>query len=60
MSRDNYRTIGAVLGLVIGTGLMMAAGLQGLVAGAIFGAGGCVLGGISGEKIYDRGGMRNE
>lgn len=55
MNRENYRTVGAILGLAVGILLMVAVGLNGLIAGAIFGAGGCVLGGISGEKLYDRG-----
>ncbi len=54
MSRDNYRTIGALIGLAVGVGLMYLLGQSGLVAGAVFGAGGCVLGGITGEKIHDR------
>ena len=54
MSRDNYRTIGALAGLAMGVTVMYLLGQSGLVAGAIFGAGGCVLGGITGEKVYDR------
>ncbi|QDV65738.1 MULTISPECIES: hypothetical protein [Crateriforma] len=54
MSRDNYRTVGALLGLALGIGLMFLLGQDGLVAGAIFGAGGCVLGGITGEIFFDR------
>ncbi|MEM9643740.1 MAG: hypothetical protein AAF989_02005 [Planctomycetota bacterium] len=55
MTRDNYRTIGAITGLVIGIALMLLLGQGGLIASAIFGAGGCVLGGVTGEKFHDRG-----
>ena len=52
MSKDNYRSIGAILGLAIGLGLMFVMGLGGMIPGAVFGAGGAVLGGITGEKIF--------
>lgn len=58
MSRDNFRTIGAITGLAIGIGLMMTLGLRGLVPAAIFGASGSVLGGVLGERIHDKGGKR--
>ncbi len=52
MSEQNYRTIGALSGLAIGIGLMFAIGMSGLVPSAIFGAGGCVCGGIIAENVY--------
>ena len=52
MSKDNYRSIGAIVGLVVGIGLMIASGQHSMLAGALFGAGGAVAGGISGEKVY--------
>ncbi|EMB16789.1 MULTISPECIES: hypothetical protein [Rhodopirellula] len=58
MSRDNYRTIGAIVGLALGIGVMFLFGMSGIVAGAAFGAGGCVIGGIAGEQIFDRRGQR--
>jgi len=58
MTRDSFRTIGALLGLALGVGLMILLGQSGMLAGALFGAGGCVLGGISGEKLYDKAGTR--
>lgn len=54
MSRDTHRSIGAIAGLGIGLGLMMTLGFSGLVPAAIFGATGCVIGGMSGERIYDK------
>ena len=53
MNRDNFRTIGAITGLVIGIGLMLLIGMAGLVPAALFGAGGAVLGGIIGERVHD-------
>ena len=55
MNRETFRTVGAITGLVVGLLIMNLAGLGGLVYAAIFGAGGCVMGGISGERIHDRG-----
>lgn len=52
MTEDTFRTIGAVTGLILGIGLMMGLGYTGMVPGAIFGAGGTVAGGMSGEKFY--------
>ena len=46
--------IGAISGLLIGLTVMYLLGMGGLVPAAVFGAGGCVLGGISGEQIHDR------
>ena len=52
MSEDNYRSIGSIIGLATGIGLMMALGYSGMVAGAVFGAGGCVAGAITAEKFF--------
>jgi len=52
MRRETFRRIGALAGLASGIALMLAIGLQGLVPGAIFGAGGCVLGAICGEAYH--------
>ncbi len=52
MSEDNYRSIGSIMGLAAGVGLMMALGFSGIVAGAAFGAGGCVAGAIAAEKFF--------
>lgn len=58
MTRDATRTIGAISGLVIGLGSMTFLGMGGLVTSACFGAGGSVIGGMLGERFYDRGGHR--
>ena len=56
MSKENYRTIGAVIGLALGIaltiGVMIITGHSSMIAGALFGAGGAVAGGISGEKVH--------
>ncbi len=52
MNEDTYRTIGAIIGLAAGIGLMISLGLGGMITGALFGAGGAVAGGICGEKLY--------
>ncbi|QDV46692.1 hypothetical protein Enr13x_66010 [Stieleria neptunia] len=52
MSRDSYRSVGAIVGLGLGIGLMLMAGQGGVLPGAIFGAGGAMAGGILGEKIH--------
>jgi uncharacterized membrane protein YeaQ/YmgE (transglycosylase-associated protein family) len=52
MSRDSFRKIGAILGLVAGMVLMRLAGQGGIVLGAICGAGGAVAGGILGEQLH--------
>ncbi len=52
MSKQNFRTIGAITGLVIGILLMRYLGMGGVMAGAIFGAGGTLIGSIAGERIY--------
>jgi len=52
MSRDSFRKIGAIAGLVLGIVLMRLAGQGGILLGAICGAGGSVAGGILGEQIH--------
>ncbi|TWT73887.1 hypothetical protein [Allorhodopirellula solitaria] len=54
--RDTYRSVGAIVGLALGLALMWLLGLGGMVPAAIFGAGGAVIGGMSGERLADRGG----
>ncbi len=52
MNKDHYRTIGALLGLVAGVGLMRGVGISGIIPAAVFWAGGCVVGAIAAEKFY--------
>ncbi|MCA9138575.1 MAG: hypothetical protein KDB00_17510 [Planctomycetales bacterium] len=52
MSRDNYRSIGAITGLALGITLMISLGKHGVIPGAIFGAGGALAGGVLGERIH--------
>ena len=52
MTEERYRSIGALVGLGLGIGLMIALGFGGIVPAAVFGAGGCVAGAIVAEKIY--------
>ncbi len=52
MTRDHYRTIGALLGLAVGVVCMIWLGYRGVVPSAMFGAGGCVLGGTLGESMH--------
>ena len=52
MSRDSYRSVGAIIGLVLGIVLMTSTGQGGVLPGAIFGAGGALAGGILGEKVH--------
>ena len=52
MTRDASRSIGAISGLCLGLAVMFAAGIGGMIPGAIFGAGGAVVGGITGEKLF--------
>nr|WP_201724009.1 hypothetical protein [Rhodopirellula sp. SM50] len=52
MSRDSYRSVGAIVGLGLGIALMVMAGQGGVLPGAIFGAGGALAGGILGEKVH--------
>ena len=52
MSRENYRSIGAIMGLVVGILLMLGLRQGGVIPGAIFGAGGALIGGILGERVH--------
>ncbi len=52
MNEDRYRTIGALLGLAAGWGLMVGLGFSGMVPAAVLGAGGCVAGAIAAERFY--------
>ncbi|MGI9472317.1 MAG: hypothetical protein ACR2NZ_12320 [Rubripirellula sp.] len=52
MSEQNYRTIGALCGLTVGIGVMLGLGFSGVLPGAVFGAGGCVCGGMIAESVY--------
>lgn len=54
MNEQNYRTIGSLCGLALGLGLMWALDIGGMIPGALFGAGGAVLGGITGERLAAR------
>lgn len=54
MTEQGYRSIFAILGLVLGLGLMVLLGLGGMIPGAVFGAGGAVVGGITGERVARR------
>lgn len=53
MTRETYRTIGALIGLTIGLVGTVAIGYGGqLIPGAIMGAGGCVLGAVIAERMH--------
>jgi len=52
MNEQSCRTIGAVIGLSAGYGLMRASGFSGMVASAVFWGAGCVLGGMIAERVY--------
>lgn len=52
MTESAYRSIGSILGLTTGIVLMVAFGFSGIIPGALFGAGGCVAGAITAEKLY--------
>jgi hypothetical protein len=52
MTEQTFRTIGALTGLAIGIGLMVALGFRGILPSALFGAGGCVLGAMTAERIH--------
>lgn len=52
MNRDRYRSLGALLGLALGVMLMLVLTSGGMIPGAVFGAGGAVLGGIGGEQLH--------
>ena len=54
MNRERCRTIGSILGLVVALSVMFLLGIYGMIPGALFGAGGAVVGGIGGEKFFDR------
>lgn len=54
ISKDTARRIGAISGLVLGILLMRLLGYSGILPGALFGAGFCVVGSITAEQIYDR------
>lgn len=53
MNRETFRMVGALLGLAVGLITMTLLGMGGIVPAAIFGAGGCVVGGIGGERMHD-------
>ena len=52
MSRDRFRSVGAILGIGVGLTLMVAVGPGGVIGGAIYGAGGALAGGILGERVH--------
>ncbi len=54
MSEESYRRIFSIVGLALSLGIMFASGFSGIIPGAIFGAGGAVCGGITGEQLYRR------
>lgn len=54
MSEQGWRSTCAVIGLALGMLLMVLVGRGGMVAGAIYGASGAVLGGMVGEQIARR------
>lgn len=54
MNEQNYRTIGSLCGLALGLGMMWALNFGGMIPGAIFGAVGAVLGGMTGERLATR------
>ena len=53
MNREMYRRVGAVSGLFLALVLIRVMGYQGYVAGAAFGIGGTLCGGILGEQVFD-------
>lgn len=59
MKQDTARRMGAILGLTLGIVLMISLGFAGILPGAIFGAGGCVIGAITAEKLHARNADRN-
>ncbi|MEM6473059.1 MAG: hypothetical protein AAF802_26090 [Planctomycetota bacterium] len=52
MTRDSFRSAGAIIGLIIGLLIMRWFGQSGVLAGGLFGAGGALLGGIAGERMH--------
>lgn len=51
---QTYRSIAAITGLVLGLLVMWLLGLNGMLWGALFGAGGAVAGGMTGERLARR------
>ena len=54
MSEQGYRSLFAVVGLILGILLMVGLGRGGMIWGFIFGAGGATLGGMFGETLARR------
>jgi outer membrane lipoprotein SlyB len=54
MNREAGRSIGALSGLAIGVLVMWTLGYSGIIPLFLFGAGGTVAGGITGERIIDQ------
>jgi hypothetical protein len=54
MTRDHFRTIGALVGLAAGIALMILLSFRGIIPAAIFGATGCVLGGMTAEAFHTK------
>ncbi len=55
MSQETYRTIGAIAGLGLGIIATVALGYNGqIIPSALFGAGGCVAGAVTAERLYAR------
>lgn len=51
-TKQFYRSTGAILGLVVGYGVMVLTGFSGMVASALFWGIGCVLGGMAAEQVF--------
>ena len=51
MTKETRRSIGAITGLTAGLTAMWLLGMEGLIPAFIFGAGGAVAGGMTGEKF---------
>jgi hypothetical protein len=56
--RDLGRSIGALTGLAIGVLLMWIFGYSGVLYGFLFGAGGAVAGGMTGERLVGDSGLK--
>ena len=53
MTRETYRTIGALIGLTAGLVGTVVIGYGGeLIPGAVLGAGGCVMGAMIAERMH--------
>lgn len=52
MTRDSFRSVGAIVGLILGILIMKWSGQSGVMAGGLFGAGGALMGGIAGEQVH--------